>query len=448
MYYRIAMLLKPELIEYCESQILENREDIKLSYFSYTTMEEFELLSRKICEDFDGIITSGVLPDTVLSQKEYAKSICRSYFGFDIENVYRLILSELLLQPHLKLDQIGCDLLFEQCTLPDVILHNRMYPLAMSMWERMIKTVSYEEMVQGERQLADAYIQLFRKNEIAFALTCSLYVTEILKKEGYPCGYIFPSASTIQHVIEEICRAVDLKRARGIAPAVIRIDLHNIRPEENSFDRAQYIIALGKALSEFAQSECGELTLKNGADNFELYTEQSILSRLTEEYRSCPLSAFLDPVLYESVSVGYGLGAGFYQARTNAVNACSYSHNCKDGQAVSFLIDEAGRLTGLTGRSDKEARRPIALPADYIEKTALQVKLSTNTLLKILGILKAEGTNEISSTEIVNRLGVSLRTANRYLSNLEKYGKATIVGRKKHSGTGPNINIYKIDLLY
>ena len=74
------------------------------------------------------------------------------------------------------------------------------------------------------------------------------------------------------------------------------------------------------------------------------------------------------------------------------------------------------------------------------------MKLSSATLMKIINTLRAEGTNEISSTELISRLGVSLRTANHYLANLKNNGKAEIIGKKRPNGKGPNISIYKIDL--
>lgn len=445
MCYKIAMLLKPALIDYCKEQMKEPPRGVELTYIPYTEAKEFEKVSYDICENFDGVITSGSWPDSILERLEWTKTMCKSYFDFDIENTYRLILSELLLHPGLSIEQIGIDVLGSRWTLGEVILEDRMHSLVDDM-ERDKKSVdSYEDMELEEQRMTDEYLMLFKEGRIRSVLTSSLYVADALNAKGCSCSYIFPSLNMMNYVIGNVCHAIDLKRARGGSPAVIRIDLH-LDAEENTYEKAQRVISLKKSLSDFVQRECGRLTLKSGNEYFEIYTVQEELARLTNRYTNCPLTEFLDEIEREAVSIGYGVGADFYQARSNSVNASSYAHSCRDKTATSFLLDEENRLTELSSGHEVMPWDKTGIPQEYINEVAYQVKLSSATLMKIINTLRAEGTNEISSTELISRLGVSLRTANHYLANLKNNGKAEIIGKKRPNGKGPNISIYKIDL--
>lgn len=448
MSYKIAMLLKPAVAEYCAAQFPEPGEDVMLRYFTYRTMEEFEELCLQIGEGYDGVVTSGLLPDTVLSKHESTRNMCRSHLSFDTENTYRLILCVLLQHPELSISQIELDHFYLEQPLDDIILNNRLASVAEQMEQKMQWISSYEDMEREEIRIAEDHLQAFREGRIKYVLSASLLATERLEQAGCPCSYIFPSPTMIRHVIDEICRAIDLKRARGSLPAIIRISLCAPRAGEDTYERAQNIIALKKRLTEFAQTACQELTLKTGTDSFEFYTDRDTLERLTSHFSHCPLTGFLSGFMREELSIGYGIGATFYQARTNAVSAGGYSENSGTKPGARFLIDDSSRLFRLSeSKSDQESDL-FPLPAGYMKELSYQVKLSPKTLFKIAEVLRSEGTNEISSAELINRLGVSLRTANHYLSNLAAYGKAEIVGQKRQSGRGPHINIYKIDMPY
>ena len=79
-----------------------------------------------------------------------------------------------------------------------------------------------------------------------------------------------------------------------------------------------------------------------------------------------------------------------------------------------------------------------------MEKVASRCRLSSENVLKILEFSRSSGNEELTSEILTNRLGVSLRTANKILSHLEEGGAAQIVGQKRLGMKGRPVNIYRI----
>lgn len=446
MIYKIALVLKPYILKYCKEKLSEIPSEIRLDYFSYTAEEEFESVCKDVCRTYDGIITSGCLPDNVLEHKNYVKNIFRGYFYFDVENTYRLILSELLLQPDLKISDIGVDFLYGiDENLNDIILNNKITQALEHLNTNLCRINSYDTMEKWETQLAEYYIKLLEKNEIRFVLTCSLTVAKILTDKGYHCKYILPSFSTMEQVIKTICHKVDMRNMKGILPAIIRIDLHPSKDIADSYYLIQYNTELKKKLTEFVQLEGNNLNLRCSTNNFEIYSDLDTIQNLTQNYNSCYLRKYIGMPLLEMISIGYGVGGTFYEAHIHATTASEYAFQFKAESQKSFLIDEKEQLISLQSNTEISKGENLQISNEKLKKLSLEAKLSVNTLIKILNVLNTEKTSEISSVELINHLGVSLRTANHYLSNLEKCQKASVVARKRPNGRGRSINIYRLD---
>ena len=57
------------------------------------------------------------------------------------------------------------------------------------------------------------------------------------------------------------------------------------------------------------------------------------------------------------------------------------------------------------------------------------------------------GSRQLTSQDLIERLGLSLRTANRYLANLTKAGLAQPIGQKALVKKGRPVNIYSLEEL-
>ena len=102
-----------------------------------------------------------------------------------------------------------------------------------------------------------------------------------------------------------------------------------------------------------------------------------------------------------------------------------------------MLIDGEENLIVLKKGSTEQ---PINVSEGYISEIANRVKLSSETILKVIGVMQTYGTAEITSQELMDALHISLRTANKFLSNLEKNGYAQVAGLKRSGNKGRPVN--------
>ena len=90
-----------------------------------------------------------------------------------------------------------------------------------------------------------------------------------------------------------------------------------------------------------------------------------------------------------------------------------------------------------TRLSDRSVLPPASeFPAENLPDDIFQIaekcKLSTLTIQKLISIVKMNGSYEITTNELANHLGVTVRNANRILRNLENGGAATIAAYPFH----------------
>ena len=82
---KIALLLQPHFVEYCRRELGSAWKDCSLTYLEYGSLEELRRLFLENKEKYDGFITSGALPLSVLrgaDQPPYAVTV--SYTHLDV----------------------------------------------------------------------------------------------------------------------------------------------------------------------------------------------------------------------------------------------------------------------------------------------------------------------------------------------------------------------------
>lgn len=108
-------------------------------------------------------------------------------------------------------------------------------------------------------------------------------------------------------------------------------------------------------------------------------------------------------------------------------------------------MDEKGNLTVLKSETVDNA---VKISEDYIKRIANEVRLSAETIVRLIGVMKSLDTNQITSHDLVYGLNISLRNANKFLSNMEKYDYAEIVGYKRIGNKGRPVRVYQLKLQY
>ena len=126
--------------------------------------------------------------------------------------------------------------------------------------------------------------------------------------------------------------------------------------------------------------------------------------------------------------IGYGFGAGIAQARLNALNAC---HEAELKKNTSYVVTEKEELIGPLGVEATET-----FMVDNQSYRDIQSKLSPITVSKVMSALESSAEKEITAQELAFRLGVTKRSANRFLSTLEREEILKVAYKKRTTSRG------------
>ena len=91
----------------------------------------------------------------------------------------------------------------------------------------------------------------------------------------------------------------------------------------------------------------------------------------------------------------------------------------------------------------------MKISEEYIRTIANEVRLSAETIVRIIGVMHSLNTDKITShPDLVYGLNISLRNADKFLSNMEKYQYAKVVGYKRIGNKGRPVRVYQLKLKY
>ena len=443
MKYRIALLLKQHLIDYCKTKITNLSDRLELSYYVYNSLDELKSLYLSLKTEFDGFVTSGVIPHRLLTQLGRDDDVSFACFRFDMENTYRLLLGESVRRGGIDLTRVGLDCLSDTPMLAQAIADDQL-PQAAAQFENSISQLPFDELDSFEDHILQSYLRRFQNQELDLILTGCYSVVEAFAELPLDCQYIYPSYNECNDALHAVVQSIDRRNMQQSLPAVIRVDFTSLlRTDPARIDT--YTPELQRLLFTAIDKMNHSMSLKSGTGYFELYTDSGTVKNYTDKFRSCPLFSFLQKESAFQGAIGYGIGTDFYTARANALRATCFAADSAAGLGGSYLIDQNRMLTCLAGADSQEEKWLSSLPDDYVNRVAARAKLSSTVIRRLMNLLAEKGNNELTSAELIDRLGISVRTANRYLLSLKQGGLATITQNHPSGGRGRPSSVYQIN---
>lgn len=433
MEYKIALLLKEHYRKHVEEWQKELPDTIKTEFISYHTFQELEQNFYAIKDKVDGIYVSGIIPYQalccLLGEKE---SIPISYSPIDVENTYQILLQKMVSGKIENISRVGIDFLDKDEKLEELLRTGKLAEAIHSYENLWRSKQTVEEIMQEEEKVNESYLYKCKKNKIDIAVTYFFTVVESLKNFDVECFYVYPSKKAFLKIIEDLIQRISFLEIKKKMPVMLYIDTEGREKGE--------MIA---SVEKFNGKHMNRLILKESYTGVEYITDYEFLKLLTKDFSTCPLREWLQKSMDFNGAIGYGVGNNIYQAALNAVNGARYGKNLNKTAGVSVLIDETEKLTILEA---EYAQTLVQVPEGYISEIANHVKLSAETILKIIGVMQASGSREITSHELMGALKISLRTANKFLCSLEKYGYASVVGMKRSGNKGRPVSVYRIEI--
>lgn len=435
MEYKVALLLKEHYKQQLQKWYQEIPSNVHVEFVPYEDFKELEERFSILQEQMDGIYVSGIMPYQALRiLRKQSEAVSLAYSPIDMENTYQILLQKIVTSKVLSLSRVGMDFLRGNADLEELIATGKFAEAVHQYEEKWEKMTSVSEIEREEKNINQYYIEECKKNKFDVIITYFYSVVETLKEYDVECFYVYPSVQAFSQILDGLKKNISLRLMKNKMPVVVHIE------NEGGESSGKEIKA---SMEIFNQSHFNQMIEKEGYQDLEYISDYDFLWKLTNGFAYCPIGDWLRSKTEFKGTIGYGIGNNLYQARLNAIDASRYGRNIHKKDLSSILIDEKEGIYVLKTNTDE---KQIISSESYISEIADKVKLSSETILKIVGVMQALKTEEITSQELMDAFQISLRTANKFLSNLEKSGYAEIVGKKRNGNKGRPINIYRIKI--
>ena len=300
--------------------------------------------------------------------------------------------------------------------------------------QNWVTETGIREVGGAENAIMERLLELWRKN--AFDLVICQYssIVPALDALGIPYRCPFPSDAYFTSLIHEVQARLELKQLQDNLPAIIQI-----LPEHPSDLTPAQMETLRREIRSFIQDNLIDCVEQETNHTLVLITTLQVVRFLTQDFRFCRLCAHLQPLLDFPVTVGYGIGATVSHAIANVQIACREAKIT----GKCHLMDSSGNLIGPLNSDDRMVVNTNSMA--NISILSKRCKLSTMTLQKLAAFMESRGNSNITTQELAQRFGITIRNANRILTNLCKGGVATQVYTQASHSRGRPIQVYHIN---
>ena len=412
--YKIAVVATEYMAPYLEEHLEHLRPDCTFQICCYRPFWEADAVCRLIPRDVDAILTAGNLfAESVRQALDDPACLIRSC-EIDETAVHRL-LWELCRGEGGNLDRIyvdffellGLDIQEFQTVDAGVSLSARIHQATR---ENPEQTLARNEEAQYRRLL-----EIWQTGAFDVLVTRYSGLIPMLRAQGVRVRFPFPSVENLRDCCKEIVRELELRRLQNGQAAAVHVNLWLTDPRftvESVFE--QQCRQLAQEIREFLGGRELGCILRRSHFGIELITDRETVYTCTNHVTTCRLGQYLNQRLPFRVFVGYGLGDNLYQARLNAINAIHEA----EVSGGSFLINQRDELFGPLGGS--AAPRKPAVNFAFLSKEA---NISMEIVQKVLQQLSGPLTGRrVAAAQLAQDLGVSRRTANRYLQAMCQAG--------------------------
>lgn len=424
----IAIITTDFLKHFIEDMLDELNLGILYHTFTYGTFSDIKDVYEQIGAEYDGILTSGSFPAHMIRLYYPQEKRPIGCFNTDDTALYQLLLK--LLNENRKLDfsRVCADILelfggnltaFVEGreTIPDIVnLSNQEFTL--------------EKMQKLEEEQYEKHLNLWKSGKSDLSITRFSSLMPRLLKAGVKVYFPYPSKKYVREVCDRLLSDIEKKELEERQPCVIVVRLLG---QEHSASYLRELdsnyVRLENMMMELFGNGITEFSLHRYHYGMEIIATKKDVLKMTDNLSRDGLFAELKKQKAGwNFCIGYGFGAGIAQARLNALNAC---HEAELKKNTSYVMTEKEELIGPLGVEATET-----FMVDNQSYRDIKSKLSPITVSKVMSALDASAEKEITAQELAFRLGVTKRSANRFLSTLESEGVLEVAYKKRTTSRG------------
>ena len=402
---------------------------------TYNNFDHIAQVYDQYVEQADAFIVSGPSAKAAIerSHPKLAKPVISFQIGTDA--LYKDILMLLLENRQQDLDRVILDFLLplgDNYTVRDFLLLQNLESVDArnQEWVRSEQTSALDAEVVIIKRIQ----QLWQQKAIDLVICQYSSIVPHLDALGIPYRCPFVSDRHLSELIRSVQTKVELGKMQNNLPAVIQIS-----PTAAGTATQEHMRALLKYVRQFMKDHLLECAVQEATDAYYLFTSMQTLRHITANFEICRLHAFLNDKLPFPVAVGYGIGSTIPYAINNVHSAIRESKFA----GSSYIKDVDGNLIGPLDSENRMVIDTLSFPD--ISHIAKKCSLSTMTVQKLITNVKLSGSDKITTQELASRFNITVRNANRILTNLCKGGAAKPVYTQTSSSRGRPIQVYELD---
>lgn len=292
-----------------------------------------------------------------------------------------------------------------------------------------------------EKKLQDFHRDCYRRGLVSACFTSMEHIREPLLAEGIPCIRTYPAEEMIREQVYHLQIKDFSAKANQGKLAVIAIQFDYIFDDERDlfireWEKVQYQNEFKEKVYAVAQ-RMEAAVFGEGVDRFFIATSRDMLMNVflkNGEHGNLLKFGQRSPAYL--VWMGMGVGNTMLEAKSRANMAMN--HSIADRSGSSYMVeDELQAIDPVK----YEVGTAVEHSVSYF---ARRTHMSTETLERLGKILEQNG-DTVTSEELAGLLGITSRSVNRIIAQLEEAGCVTTVG-KRSAGKGRPARVMKITL--
>ena len=410
--------------------------DCDLIFTTYDSFQNIPSVYDSYAEEADGFLVSGPIAKSAIEVVEHKIHKPVVSFQIDLEGMYKSILDILMEPKNSDMNRIVMDfmvLMDDKNTATDFLkgMTSEQFIPRFSQWTSHLPA---EEIACIEDKMVNRLIELYKEGKMDIVICQFTNIIPALIEHNIPYLFPFPSDLNLTSLLHELFAKIEMENLLAN-----RSTLLSVTPRKLDSISPEMMALLRRKIESFLKENLMECLILDNKEGFHIFTTAQVLDSITNHYRTCSLSSYLNESLPFECSVGYGIGNTLSDALKNSTYAIREARFT----GHSFIKNAQGDLIGPL---DSEKRMVIEntfnRKCTYIAK---KCKLSTITIQKLMTYQKLTGDNKVTTQELSSRFGVTIRNANRILQNLQKGGCASVVYTRTSNSKGRPTKVYELN---